>query len=220
MKRFLRVSLLALALLAGAALAVLGWVQWRATALTWQDVDRVPARPVAIVFGAGISAGGRLTPMLQDRVDTAIDLYRSGKVRKLLMSGDNRFVDYDEPGRMYDYAVAQGVPPEDIVRDYAGRRTYDTCYRARHIFNVREAILVTQTFHMPRALITCNSLGIESTGVPAEIRRYLRRAYAYWYLREIPATTVAFWEVWVTRPLPVLGKPEPIFTENSTLVGN
>ena len=92
------------------------------------DVASVAEAPVAIVFGAGVRADGRLTPMLQDRVDTAIALYRAGKVRKLLMSGDNRTLEYNEPGRMYDYAVAQGVPPEDVVRDYAGRRTYDTCY--------------------------------------------------------------------------------------------
>jgi len=133
-------------------------------------------------------------------------------VEKILMSGDNRFITYNEPGAMRDYAVGLGVPKEDIVLDYAGRRTYDTCYRARHIFNVKEAILVTQSFHLPRALFTCNNLGINSNGVPADVRHYLRRSYAIWVAREIPATTVAMWEVWISRPLPVLGKPEPIFS--------
>jgi SanA protein len=166
--------------------------------------------PVAIVFGAGLQRNGTPSPILRDRVETAARLYTAGKVDKILMSGDNRFLNYNEPGAMRDYAISLGVPEKDIVLDYAGRRTYDTCYRARHIFEVSNAILVTQSFHMQRALFTCNNLGVQSTGVPAEVRKYLRRSYAYWFLRELPATTVALWEVWVTRPLPVLGKPEPI----------
>lgn len=174
---------------------------------------------VAIVFGAGLSRNGTPSPVLRDRVETAVQLYQAGKVEKLLMSGDNRFVNYNEPGAMHDYAINLGVPEDAIVLDYAGRRTYDTCYRARHIFNIDTAILVTQNFHLPRAMITCNNLGVQASGVAAEIRHYRRSSYAYWYLREVPATTVAFWEVWVARPLPVLGKPEPIFTEDSHLPG-
>lgn len=178
--------------------------------------DSVLHRPIAIIFGAGLQRDGTPSPVLRDRVETAARLYNAGKVDKLLMSGDNRFVNYNEPGAMRDYAVSLGVPEEDIVLDYAGRRTYDTCYRARHIFNVKEAILVTQNFHMPRALITCNNLGVETVGVPAANARFLRRYYIYWNIRELPATTVAMWEIWVSRPLPVLGKPEPIFPENTT----
>ncbi len=174
-------------------------------------VENAPHARVAIVFGAGLQHNGTPSPILRDRVETAARLYTAGKVDKLLMSGDNRFVDYNEPGAMEKYAIALGVPESDIVLDYAGRRTYDTCYRARHIFAVDEAILVTQSFHMPRALLTCNNLGVRSNGVPSDVRSYRRGSYTYWYLRELPATTVAFWDVWVARPLPVLGKPEPIF---------
>ena len=136
MQRILRIGLAVLLIGAGAAAATWGWIQWRYDRLVLTDIDSAPEAPVAIVFGAGIRADGRLSPMLADRMDTAIALYGAGKVRKLLVSGDNRFVDYDEPGRMYDYAVARGVPPADVVRDYAGRRTYDTCYRAGAIFGV------------------------------------------------------------------------------------
>lgn len=180
-------------------------------------VEAAPKAPVAIVFGAGLQRNGTPSAILRDRVETAAELYHAGKVEKLLMSGDNRFVDYNEPGAMHDYAVALGVPEEDIVLDYAGRRTYDTCYRARHIFGIRQAILITQDFHQTRAIFTCNNLGVQSTGVPAEVRRYGRRSYAYWYLREVPATSVALWEVFVSRPLPVLGKPEPIFRGDSRI---
>jgi SanA protein len=112
---------------------------------------------------------------------------------------------------MHDYAIDLGVPEEDIVLDYAGRRTYDTCYRAKAIFGVQEAILVTQSFHLPRALYLCNHLGLPAVGVPADLRVYRRASLLYWNLRELPATLSALWEIYVSRPLPVLGDPEPIF---------
>lgn len=173
--------------------------------------ETVPPSRIAIVFGAGLQRDGTPSAVLRDRVEMAAQLYHQGKVEKLLMSGDNRFVEYNEPGSMRDYAIGLGIPSEDIVLDYAGRRTYDTCYRAIHIFGVRDAILVTQRFHLARALFTCNNLGVRSNGVAADNRYYLRRSRAFWQLREIMATPVAAWEVWFLRPLPVLGQPEPIF---------
>ncbi len=172
---------------------------------------QVPPRPVAIVFGAGLWRDGSPSPILRDRVETAADLYFAGKVEKLLMSGDNRFIYHNEPGAMREYALSLGVPDEDIVLDYAGRRTYDTCYRAGKIFGVRQAILVTQAFHLPRSLYTCNMLGVDAVGVAAGNRQYRPRSLAWWHGREIPATLVALWEVHIVHPLPVLGDPEPIF---------
>ena len=182
-----------------------GWVQWHYGKQIWTAPHFVPEQPVAIVFGAGITADGRLTPMLRDRVDAAIELYRAGGVQKILLSGDNRFVNYDEPGRMYDYALAQGVPPEVLVRDYAGRRTYDTCYRARAIFGVEQATLVTQAFHLPRALFTCEGLGLEVIGLSADLRNY--RSTSYYAVRDGLALLRAWWDVVVVRPEPVLGEP-------------
>lgn len=170
----------------------------------------VPHHRVAIVFGAGLRWDGTPTAVLRDRIATAAQLYFSGKVDKLLMSGDNRFVDYNEPGSMFAYAVELGVPEEDIVLDFAGRRTYDTCYRARAIFGLSEAVLVTQGFHLPRALFTCNRLGVSAVGVEADLSTYGRRSQMWWQMREIPATVTAFWEVFIEKPLPVLGNPEPI----------
>jgi SanA protein len=169
-----------------------------------------PAR-VAIVFGAGLSRDGSPSPVLRDRVIAAAGLYFAGKVRKLLLSGDNRFIDYNEPGAMHAFALKLGVPDQDIVLDYAGRRTYDTCYRAKAIFGVDQAILVTQAYHLPRALLLCNALGVQSTGLPADLHTYGRLAYLVWNLREYPAVFVSYWETWVTHPIPVLGSPEPIF---------
>ena len=152
------------------------------------------------------------TRVLRDRVETAARLYLSGKVEKLLMSGDNSYVDYNEPQAMKDYALQLGVPEDAIVLDYAGRRTYDTCYRANEIFGVDEAILVTQSFHLPRALYICNQLGIDASGVAAENHYFLKRSRAYWNLRELIATPVALWEVHISQPTPVLGQPEPIYS--------
>jgi SanA protein len=172
--------------------------------------DNAPPVRVAIVFGARIYPDGRLSAMLQDRVETAVQLYQAGKVQKLLLSGDNRFVDYNEPKRMMDYVLNRGVPAEDIQLDYAGRRTYDTCYRAKAIFQLQSAVLVTQDFHLPRALFTCRSLGIEAVGVRADLRSYRRLSIGWSKIREFPATIIALFDVIRRQPASVLGDPIPI----------
>jgi SanA protein len=175
------------------------------------SVEDVQPERVAIVFGAGLRRDGTPTAVLRDRVETAAQLYFDGKVEKLLMSGDNRVIDYNEPEAMRQHARSLGVPDEALVLDYAGRRTYDTCYRARHIFGVESAILVTQKFHMSRALFTCNALGLKAVGVEADNYYYLKRSRLYWSIREQFATVGAIWDVYFKKPLPVLGEPEPIF---------
>jgi SanA protein len=170
-----------------------------------------PISSVAIVFGAGLWRDGSPTPVLRDRVFTASELYFAGKVKKILMSGDNRTEFHNEPEAMRQYALSLGVPDDDIVLDYAGWRTYDTCYRAKSIFDIENAILVTQAFHLDRAIYTCNNLGLPAVGVIADQREYRKRSLLWWNSREIPATLVALWEVHFARPLPILGEPEPIF---------
>jgi SanA protein len=140
-----------------------------------------------------------------------VELYLRGKVNKLLFSGDNRNEYYDEPGAMREYALSQGVPEDAIVLDYAGLRTYDTCYRARSIFGIEHAILVTQGFHLPRALYTCNALGINAVGVAADNYRYRAFSMLIWNIRESLATIGALVDLHFTRPYPVLGQPQPIF---------
>jgi SanA protein len=209
--RLVLFSALTFGLLLGAA----RWYTEEYTRPRLHTVEDAPSSQVAIIFGAGLMRDGSPTPVLRDRVATGAQLYFSGKVQKLLMSGDNRFDYYNEPGAMAAYAAGLGVPEEDIVLDYAGRRTYDTCYRARYIFGVEEAILVTQRYHLPRAIYTCNTLGVEAEGIPADLRRYTPIAYTRWRVREIGANLVALWELWIARPVPVLGQPEPIFPAGS-----
>ena len=173
-------------------------------------VEDVPSARIAIVFGAGLLRDGSAGPVLSDRMQTAVALYQGGKVEKILVSGDNRFVEYNEPEAGRQYALEHGVPDEDIVLDYAGRRTYDTCYRAKHIFGVDEAILVTQEFHMPRALTLCNWFGVRSVGVEAANRYFLKRARLWWNIRETFAVFQSAWDLLYAKPIPVMGDPEPI----------
>ena len=173
--------------------------------------EEVPLKKVAIVFGAGLRRDGSPTPILRDRVITAVDLYLNGKVEKLLLSGDNSKVGYNEPLAMRDLALSLGVPEDDLVLDYAGRRTYDTCYRAKAIFGLTEAILVTQSFHLTRAIYTCNHLKVAALGVSANNLVYRRSSLLYWNLRESLATLAALWDVHIGHPVPVLGEFEPIF---------
>ena len=173
------------------------------------EPENTPTEKVAIVFGAGLYRNGSPTPVLRDRVATAVELYQGGKVEKLLMSGDNSSRGHNEPIAMRDYAISLGIPEQDIILDYAGHRTYDTCYRARDIFLLDDVILVTQKFHLSRALYTCKNLDLETVGVAADLRTY--RAEGYWNIREIPACMMAFFQVHITKPEPVLGDQEPIF---------
>nr|WP_245245304.1 ElyC/SanA/YdcF family protein [Streptomyces palmae] len=150
------------------ALCVLGllpatWVHLRADGRV-RTVADVPSAPVAMVFGAGL-IHGHPTPYLAHRLDTAVELYRRGKVRVVLVTGDNSREDYDEPDAMRAYLVRHGVPDRRIVSDYAGFDTWDSCSRAERIFGVRKAVLVSQGFHIRRALALCEAAGIESYGV-------------------------------------------------------
>jgi len=133
-----------------------------------------------------------------------------GVVGKLLLTGDNRFVNYNEPEAMRRTAMKLGVPDGDVVLDYAGRRTYDSCYRAREIFGVKRAILVTQAFHLERALYLCDAFGLDSLGVAADRRQYTQTSQTWWSIREAAATLAAWLDVNVRRPTPVLGPPLPI----------
>lgn len=175
------------------------------------SVDAVPDYKVAIVFGAGLNRIGQPTTVLRDRVEVAVSLYKKGKVERLLFSGDNRTDNYNEPLAMQNYAINLGVPKEAIVLDFGGRRTYDTCYRAKAIFVVDEAILVTQSFHLARALYTCKKLGIKAAGVPSDIHPYRKVTLFYWNIRETMATINALIDLKITHPKPVLGNPQPIF---------
>ncbi len=181
----------------------------------YADPAQVPARRVALVLGAGI-INGIPTPALAERIRGAAELYRLGRVQKLLLSGDNSRRDYDEASAMRRYALQLGIPDRDITLDYAGFSTYESCYRARDIFGVSELVLVTQGYHLPRAVYTCRQLGIDAVGLGMPDWLYNRAHMAVRYsprdqlrytAREALATAKALWDLHVTHPKPTFLGP-------------
>jgi vancomycin permeability regulator SanA len=172
------------------------------------DVAKVSAEPIAIVFGAGVWEDGTPTPMLADRVQAAVDLYKAGRAAKLLMTGDNSSADYNEVKAMQEYAEAQGVPTNNIILDYAGFSTYESCYRAKEIFGITQAVLVTQNFHLARAVYTCRQLGVEAIGLGTpDWGKFRHHTMIRYSVREFFAVLKALWEVRVTRPKPTFLGP-------------
>lgn len=170
--------------------------------------DAPPAQ-VAIVLGARVGPGGRPSPMLADRLETGLELYRLGRVQKLLLSGDHGTVPYDEVNAMRAYVMERGVPAEDVFMDHAGFSTFDSMYRARDVFLVKDALVVTQDFHLARAVYTARSLGLEATGVSADRRSYLHTDRLV--LREWLARCKAFLQLHVLSSEPrFLGPVIPI----------
>ena len=199
-----------LALVVGLVFMAVFPILWRALVQGYYEprifgIAAVPERPVAIVFGAAVFRGGRLSTVLRDRMETAIQLYENGQVERILVSGDTRSSGYSEPVAMADYAIQRGVPAEAIELDHGGQRTYDSCYRAGHEFGVKKAILVTQAFHLPRALFTCDRLGISAVGVAADQRPY--RGARWYAVRETAATLVALWDTVRQQQPAILGIP-------------
>ncbi len=174
--------------------------------------EEVPQERLAMVFGAGLLPNGKPTPMLADRVEAAVKLYQIGRVKKLLMTGDNSRVSYNEVKSMQQYAHDLGVPMKDITLDYAGFSTYESCYRAHQIFGLHKAVVVTQNYHLPRAIYTCRQFGLDTVGLgTSDIE-----IYGLWGMipdlrREMLANVKALWEIHVTRPRPTfLGRFEKI----------
>jgi SanA protein len=171
--------------------------------------EAAPHAQCAIVLGGRVFKDGTPYAMVADRLEVAVQLYKLGKVDKLLVSGDHGTTAYDEANAMLKYVVDRGVPDEDVFTDHAGFDTYDTMYRARDVFMVKSAIVVTQGYHLSRAVYTARTLGLEAAGVSADLRPYLHplRNQA----REILARVNAVLQLHITHPQPkYLGPQIPI----------
>lgn len=161
----------------------------------------------AVILGAGVR-DGKPTPMLRDRLLTGIELYKSGAAKKLIMSGDHGTEDYDEVNIMKSFAVENGVPDGDIFMDHAGFSTYETIYRAREIFEADNVIIVSQKYHLHRALYIAEKLGVKAVGVSADLNTY--RGQIKRELREILARDKDFFKC-VVKPKPTyLGEKIPV----------
>lgn len=191
------------------ALAPATWMHAVADGRLGTTAD-VPAQDVAVVFGAGLWKG-RPTPYLAHRLDTAAELYRAGKVKVVLVTGDNSRVEYDEPDAMRAYLTGRGVPDRHIVSDYAGFDTWDSCVRAKKIFGVDRAVLVTQDFHIRRAVALCGAAGIDAYGV--KVVEPHDSVFYYGGVRELAAAGKAALDA-TLRPDPhFLGEREEGVTE-------
>ena len=168
-------------------------------------LEAVPASPVALVLGAEVYPGGRPSAFLRARLEVALELYRRGLVRALLVSGDGTSRFYDEPTAMRDYLLEHGVPAEAVLVDPAGLDTYASCARARDEFGVHRLIVVSQRYHLPRALAICRVLGLDAWGVgDTTVADRSPRTWAHGTRREVAANLKVLWDIalhrpWVTR---------------------
>ena len=182
-----------------------------AAILTTQDdiVDQQAAASfdadAIIVLGASVYPDGTPSGILQDRLDDGIALYFAGAAPKLIMSGDNGTESYNECWAMKQYAISQGVPSEDVFCDHAGFSTYETMYRARHVFGAERIVVATQTYHLYRALYDAQGVGMEAIGVPSDYGEYANQS---WYdIREVFARTKDFFQVLFSVPSTFVGDP-------------
>jgi vancomycin permeability regulator SanA len=183
-----------------------GYVRLTAAGHLYSEND-VPVAPVALVLGAMVYPDGTPSPFLAARLDVAHRLYQAGKVRVVVVSGDNMAKEYNEPEAMRTYLINAGMPAEAVIADYAGFDTYDSCARALRIFGVEELILVTQSYHLPRAVATCRALGVDATGVGDESARQYARAWIRGAIRDHLACVKTVIDL-ITGRDPVLGQPE------------
>jgi vancomycin permeability regulator SanA len=168
-------------------------------------VDTVPSRPVAVVLGAAAWSEGP-SPLLARRLDLAVRLFEDGRVERVIVSGDNREVSRCETDVMTAYLVDHGVPADRIDADRHGYRTWDTCVRVRDLYGVRAAVMVTQSFHLPRTVALARAAGIDAVGVGDDSMAARRRSTVIGYARELGAAVKALRDV-IVRPAPAIVEP-------------
>lgn len=174
------------------------------------DVDQVcefgETYDAIMVLGASINPDGTPSSVLQDRLDVAIRLYQSGVSQNIIVSGDDESdADYDEVTAMKNYIVGMGVPSQDVFCDHAGICTYDSMYRAQYVFNVNTMVVVTQSYHLPRALFDANALGVSSVGVASDLHSYTE--LSFFHGREVFARVSDFIKVITRRDATYLSEP-------------
>ena len=167
------------------------------------DEASISSADAIVVLGASVFADGTPSGILQDRLDDGIALYFARVAPKLIMSGDNGTESYNEVRVMKQYAIAQGVPSEDIFCDHAGFSTYESMYRAKYVFGCQRIVVATQTYHLYRALWSAKSLGMQATGVPSDYHEYQKQLQ--YDIREVPARTKDFFKALFRVPSTYVG---------------
>jgi vancomycin permeability regulator SanA len=206
-RRLLLVAVVGALLAVTTVLGSVWWVRAEADDHLYAEQD-VPAAPVALVLGAQVHPGGVPSAFLAARLEIARRLFEAGKVRAILVSGDHMHWEYDEPEAMRRWLVEHGVPTQKVVLDHAGFDTYDSCARADRIFGVKQAIVVTQSYHIARAVTVCRRLGIDATGVGDDTARAYTVPWRTSSTREHGACVKAVFDVVSGRDPVHLGRHE------------
>ena len=216
--RILKKVLLILGIIFLAIITIIFFVNWHVKASTknqiliseqYLNLDNIDC---IIVLGAGIW-GDKPSPMLEYRLQVGIDLYKNNVAPKIIMTGDHGRIEYDEVNVMKDYAINQGVPSEDVFMDHAGFSTYESIYRAKEIFKAESVVIVTQEYHLYRAIYIANELGLKAYGVLSDPRQYVGALYRE--LREILARNKDFVQC-IFKPKPTyLGETIPVFGDGN-----
>lgn len=204
--KIIRLGIIFLVVLITVVFLIIKLESYRYIGTTYKSL---PKTQTALVLGAGLLTNGRVSTIFKDRIDIAILLYKEKKVEKILVSGDDGTTTHNEVNPARDYLLAKGVQDSDIFLDHAGFDTYSSMYRARDVFRVESAIIVTQSFHLPRSVFIARKLGIEAYGLPADQHPYRFRNN----IRESLANVKAFLDVMRNRTPKYLGEEIPI-TEN------
>jgi SanA protein len=185
------------------------WMKVQAFPKTFTDPALVPVQQAGLVLGTRVY-GNEVSDLLQERLDTALEVYRLKRVQKLLVSGDHGSKYYDEVDTMRKYLEKNGVPPEDIFMDHAGFSTYDSLFRARNVFRAESLVIVTQDFHLPRSLYIAHALGVDAVGLRAGTGELPKDVALRNAIREPAARMKAWWDVFSGTAPMVLGPQIPL----------
>ena len=181
-------------------------IRLKTRAYIWDNVDEIPHTEAAVVLGASILEDGSLSPILEDRVNFAIKLYKANKVEKILVTGDNSSLAYNEVNPVRLYLLERGIADKNIFLDHAGFDTYSSMYRARDIFLADSMTIVTQSFHLPRSVFTARALGLDAYGMSADNGHYKLRNS----VREMFANVKTVINLVFSREPKYLGKEIPL----------
>lgn len=210
LRRFLRLFLALVFFSVTAVLLINLWILQATEYSIFSDLKNIPAKQAVLVLGSRVYSTGQVSTILADRLDASIDLYKAKKVQKILVSGDHGTDGYDEANAMRKYLLRKGIPIEDIFMDHAGFDTYDSVYRAKYVFQAESIVIVSQAFHVPRALMIAQGIGLDAVALTADRHEYPRAGEIRTDLRESLARVKAFFDVMFSSKPKFLGTPIPL----------
>ncbi|MGJ8684049.1 MAG: SanA/YdcF family protein [Nonlabens sp.] len=213
MRKFLNISVFTILGLVLLVIILQFHIKRSSRDVIFENADELEPAYVGLVLGASVRPDKSLSPILQDRVDKALELYEKGIIKRFLLSGDHGQKDYDEVNAMKTYLNNKGVPDQDIFLDHAGFDTYDSMFRAHEVFQIDKAIVITQKFHLPRAIYVGRKMGLELQGYIADNREY--PGNAHFTRREWLANIKAWIELNIEKSPTYSGDAIPITGDSS-----